>query len=505
MSDYILEMKDINKSFYGVSVLKNAHLEVLPGEVHVLLGENGAGKSTMMKILSGAYKKDSGQVLFMGNEISASSETDIKRMIDMGISVIYQEFNLNPFTPIYENIFLGREFSKGLFLDKKKAIEESKQYMDMVGLETDPTTLVQNLSVSQKQLVEIAKAISLNVKILVLDEPTAAITERETRKLFEIIRNLKEQGVGIIYISHRMQELFEIGDRCTVMRNGETIKTLRLEDTNIDELTQLMAGRKINTDSEVKNFSDPSVIALRVENLNYKNLLHDISFDLHKGEILGFAGLIGAGRTELAKCIIGDYKRSSGDVYLDNLTKKLPPQGIRTAIENKLVYLSEDRKDEGVVLDHSVLDNITLPSLDSFSKLFVNQKAIIKNAEKQVEQLRIKTHSISTLVKNLSGGNIQKVVIAKWLTNNANVYIFDEPTRGIDVGARQEIYAIMERLAQEGASIIMISSDMNEIMRMCNRIAVMREGRISTVLENDANLSQDLILKYALPGGDSNE
>ena len=496
MDDYILEMKNISKSFFGVQVLDKVHLQIKPGEVHVLLGENGAGKSTLMKILSGAYKKEEGDIFLDGRQLTVHSPRDA---IDKGISVIYQEFNLNPHVGIYENIYLGKEHKKFGFVDKDKAIKESQKYMDAIGLKVSPKTLVSDLSVAQKQMVEISKAISANVKILVLDEPTAAITDQETEKLFGIIRELKTKGIGIIYISHRLQELFEIGDRCTIMRDGQTVKTVNLSETNVDELIRLMVGRDVKFEKVENPFIDQNTKVLEVKDLCYKSLLKDISMDLKKGEILGISGLVGSGRTELAKCIIGQYKISKGSIKVNN--KELNRHGIPEAIKNGIVYLSEDRKDEGLIVEHSIAKNIELPNLNKFKKVFLSDRKILAKVKASIEQLRIKTTSHNQQVVRLSGGNQQKVVIAKWLLNDADIYIFDEPTRGIDVGSREEIYNIMYNLLEKGASIIMISSDMVEILKMSDRIMVMCEGRVAAILDNEDGITQEGLLYHAISGG----
>ena len=495
MDKYILKMKNIDKSFFGVKVLGEAQLEVKAGEVHVLMGENGAGKSTLIKILSGAYSREGGTIELDGEELPQLTP---KEALDKGISVIYQEFNLVPYMPIYENIFMGKEYGKTI-LDKKKMQAEAKKYMDRIGLNEKPGVLVSNLSVAKKQLVEIAKAISNNVKVLVLDEPTASITDAETKMLFQIIAELKRRGIGIIYISHRMSELFEIGDRCTVMRDGKYVGTVMMKDTNEDELTKMMVGRNIDCKKMENKAIDTSQEVLKVEGLCYKNFLKDISFELHKGEILGFAGLVGAGRSEMAKCIIGEYKREKGSVTY--LGKSLP-NSVYKNIEQGIVYLSEDRKDEGLVLIHTAMENIALPNLKKLAAPFLNRKKMAKMAKHYIKELRVKTSSHLAEAKNLSGGNQQKLVIAKWIYAEADIYIFDEPTRGIDVGARDEIYNIMYDLVLRGASIIMISSDLCEILRVCDRVAVMKEGEITATLYNDEDLTQERILKYALSGGE---
>ncbi len=488
-------MKGINKSFFGVNVLKDAKLEVLPGEVHVLLGENGAGKSTLIKILSSAYKKDSGQIMLDGSEVVHKTP---KEAIDAGISVIYQEFNLNPFVPVYENIFLGKEFRKYGLIDEKRSVAEAKKSMDRIGLKVHPKTLVGDLSVAQKQMVEITKALNSELKVLVLDEPTAAITDTETAELFKIVRELKAKGVGIVYISHRMSELFEIGDRCTVMRDGEYVDTVKLDETTEDELTRMMVGRTVSFAKKANDHIDKNHKSLEIEGLNYKDLLKDINLDVKRGEILGIAGLVGAGRTELAKCIIGAFHTKEGSIKIHG--EKLNGNSIPESIAKKIVYLSEDRKDEGLVLIHGVNDNIALPNLKKFKQFLLNDNKITSVTKDYIKKLRIKTSSHKAPTNTLSGGNQQKVVIAKWLCLDADVYIFDEPTRGIDVGARDEIYDIMYELIANGSAIIMISSDLVEVLKMCDRVAVMHEGKISHIFDNDDSLTQEKILAYALHG-----
>ncbi|QDW75375.1 sugar ABC transporter ATP-binding protein [Lachnospiraceae bacterium KGMB03038] len=499
MEELALQMKGICKSFSGVQVLDNVSLDVRKGEVHVLLGENGAGKSTLIKILSAAYKKEKGEIFLSGEKLDGLST---KAAIDAGISVIYQEFNLNPYTSVYENIFLGKEFHNGIVIDRKKMISESEKVLKRLGVEINPKALVKNLSVAQKQMVEIAKALSTELKILVLDEPTAAITDKETERLFEVIRKLKEENIGIIYISHRMSELFEIGDRCTVLRDGKYIATLDLVNTNTEELTKLMVNREVQFEKEKNPYINKEYCALRVENLFYKSLLKNISFHLYKGEVLGVAGLVGSGRTEMAKCIIGAYRKDGGKITCQNDTKELKKNNINDAIKKGIVYLSEDRKDEGLILNHSVADNIILPNLSQFGKYILKTKKIPSYVKEYMKRLNVKATSYQQEVRRLSGGNQQKVVIAKWVANNADVYIIDEPTRGIDVGAREEIYNIIKELSQKGGSVIMISSDLVEIMKMSDRIMVMHAGEIATILENTKKLTQKQILEYALYGGE---
>ncbi len=502
MGELALEMRNISKSFFGVQVLENVNLEVKSGEVHVLLGENGAGKSTLIKILSAAYQIEQGEIFLSGEKVTNLST---KAAIDKGISVIYQEFNLNPYIPVYENIFLGKEFQKGIIVDRKRMIAESEKALQRLGVEIDPRTLVKHLSVAQKQMVEIAKALSTELKILVLDEPTAAITDKETEKLFEVIRILKKENIGIIYISHRMSELFEIGDRCTVLRDGKHIATLDLSQTSNEELTKLMVNREVQFEKIENPYIQKEYCALEVENLYYRDLLKNISFKLYKGEVLGIAGLVGSGRSETAKCIVGAYKKQKGKIVCKNGTQELKKNSIEDAINNGVVYLSEDRKDEGLILSHSVGDNIVLPNLSQFGKYILKTKRIPQYVTEYMKKLNVKATSYKQEVRRLSGGNQQKVVIAKWVANQADVYIIDEPTRGIDVGAREEIYNIIKELLKKGGSVIMISSDLVEILKMSDRIMVMHEGEIATILENTNELTQKDVLEYALHGGGHDE
>ena len=492
MAEKVLEMSGISKSFFGVNVLKNVQLTVEKKQVHVLMGENGAGKSTLIKILSGAYSRESGKIVVDGEELLALSPGE---MISKGVSVIYQEFNLVDDMPIYENIFLGKEIMKGRLVDHEQEISKAKEFMGKVGLTDDPKTLIRDLSVAKKQLVEISKAISNNVKILVLDEPTAAITDKETDMLFSIVEELKAQGIGIIYISHRMSELFRIGDVCTVLRDGEYVATMGINEITEDILTEMMVGRKVSFDKITNECYKPDEVVLSVRGLNYKDKVIDVSFDLHKGEILGFSGLVGAGRTETAKAVIGCYKKDSGEIIYkgeelgSNLAKN---------IKKGIVYLSEDRKDEGLVLPHSLQSNISLPNLDKVCRPFRSIPLEHKISREYIDSLKIKAFDENVSVESLSGGNMQKVVIAKWLYSDADIYIFDEPTRGIDVGARDEIYNIMQDLLKKGASIIMISSDLVEVLKMSDNIAVMSEGRLKEVLFNNGTVTQQDILKIEM-------
>lgn len=501
MSDNVLEMRGISKAFFNVTVLHDVNLEIRRGEVHALLGENGAGKSTLIKILSGAYHKDAGEIIIDGDVAEINNPID---GLEAGVSVIYQEFNLVPHMTIYENMFLGKEAEKKWnFLDRKRDIKRARETMDRIGLRVDPRTTVSELSVAQKQMVEIAKAISEKSKILVLDEPTAAITESETKKLFEIIRQLQKEGIGIIYISHRMEELFEIADRCTVLRDGEYVATVNMDETDECELTRMMVGRDVTFEPVERACCDNNPVVLKVEGLNYRGLLKDINFELRKGEILGISGLVGSGRTELAKCLIGAYTMDSGAITLND--RPLKNHNVGESIKRGIVYLSEDRKGEGLIQIHDYYSNVALPNYNKYKGYLLKQKTVCTDCDDFISKLRIRIANTYYPVQNLSGGNQQKVVIAKWLLSDADVYIFDEPTRGIDVGAREEIYKIMTDLVERGASIIMISSDLVEVLKMSSRILVMSEGRIVANLPNTADLTQEEIIQYSVLGESRNE
>lgn len=489
MSENVLEMKHIGKSFHGNHVLTDINFDVRRGEVHCLLGENGAGKSTLIKILSGAYSLETGEIILDGKPLTDNSPS---KSIQSGVSVVYQELNMMPDLPIYENVFIGKEFTRGIRFDRKRQIEETKKYLDIVGLKVDPRTLVSELSIAQQQMVEIAKAISNNAKVLVLDEPTASITDKEVRILFETVKDLRSKGMGIIYISHRMAELFEIGDRVTVLRDGCYVGTNDIKDITEAQLTRMMVGRDISF-KKVFNPGRTDEVVMEVRDLCYKNRVKNVSFDLHKGEILGFSGLVGAGRTEIAKCIVGAYRHTGSIKYLG---QELPASVAETA-RRGVVYLSEDRKGEGLVLMHPLYENVALPNLDKIAQPLVKKGRMKEITEEYIRKLRVKAYNADMIAGELSGGNQQKVVIAKWLYSNADVYIFDEPTRGIDVGARDEIYEIMLDLVKNGASVILVSSDLVEVIRLSDRIAVMKEGELGTILENDESITQEKVLSYA--------
>ncbi|WP_099469628.1 sugar ABC transporter ATP-binding protein [Konateibacter massiliensis] len=474
MGDVILTMKDIDKSFVGVHALKCVSLEVKKGEVHALMGENGAGKSTLMKVLTGIYSKDSGTITYEGKEVEF---TNPKEAQDAGIAIVHQELNMMNHLTVAQNIFIGREMMNGKLINDKKMNQEAAKLFEKLNIDIDPDTVMGDLTVGKQQMCEIAKAISKDVKIIIFDEPTAALTETEIAELFKIIRDLRKKELGIVYISHRMDEIKVITDRVTVMRDGEYVGTLITEQSTKDDIINMMVGRTIYEDpKEASTVPKDAPVVLKVENLNAGKMVQDISFELRKGEILGFSGLMGAGRTETARVLFGADKKESGDIYING--KKVEINSPKDAVAAGIGYLSEDRKRYGIVLAESVASNSTMAALENFmSGLFIDKKKEKNIAQEYVEKLKTKTPNVETEVINLSGGNQQKVVIAKWLIKDCDILIFDEPTRGIDVGAKSEIYHLMNELAAQGKSIIMISSELTEVLRMSDRIIIMCEGR----------------------------
>ena len=464
--------KEYGRSY--VHALDHVDLEVRKGEVHALMGENGAGKSTLMKVLTGIYKKDSGTITYEGKEVEFHNTREAQ---DAGVVIVHQELNMLGHLTVAQNIFIGREFKKGIRIDDKKMNEEARKLFDRMHIDIDPKETMSNLTVGKQQMCEIAKAISHEAKVIIFDEPSAALTEAEIEELFKIIRDLRDQGLGIIYISHRMDEIKVITDRVTVMRDGAYVGTLITKDCTKDDIINMMVGRVIYEDPKTKNMTPPGApVVLKVDHLNAGKMVQDVSFELHKGEVLGFSGLMGAGRTETMRALFGADPIDSGDIYVNG--EKVTIKSPQDAVKHGIGYLSEDRKRFGIVVQKSVAENTTMADLDEFSNgPFINKKKEKEIAEKFVKELDTKTPGVDQLVVNLSGGNQQKVVIAKWLTRNCDILIFDEPTRGIDVGAKNEIYKLMNQLAAEGKAIIMVSSEMTEILRMSDRIVVMCEGK----------------------------
>lgn len=474
MGEIILTMKEIDKSFVGVHALKSVQLELRKGEVHALMGENGAGKSTLMKILTGIYSKDSGTITYEGKEVEFKNPKEAQ---EAGVVIVHQELNMMNHLTVAQNIFIGRENMSGKLINDKKMVEEAQRLFDLLNIDINPRETMGKLTVGKQQMCEIAKAISTEAKVIVFDEPTAALTETEISELFKIINDLRSKGLGIIYISHRMDEIKRITDRVTVMRDGEYVGTIVTKDSTKDDIINMMVGRVVYEDpKQHSNVPEDAPVVLKVEHLNAGKMVKDISFELRKGEILGFSGLMGAGRTETARALFGADKIDSGEIYIHG--KKVEIHKPADAVKNGIGYLSEDRKRYGVIVEKTVAENTTMASLEQFvSGLFINKKKEKEVSQKYVEALKTKTPSVDQLVMNLSGGNQQKVVIAKWLTRDSEILIFDEPTRGIDVGAKSEIYTLMNELVKQGKSIIMISSELTEVLRMSDRIIVMCEGR----------------------------
>ena len=495
MGDLLLKMAGIEKSFPGVHALNQAQFELRAGEVHALVGENGAGKSTLMKILSGIYSKDAGSVRYQGKEVEITSPRAAQHL---GISMIHQELNLMNHLTLAQNVFVGREPRQSLrfMLDEVKINAQTQALFDSMHLRLDPRTLAAELTVAKQQMVEIAKALSFNSQVLIMDEPTAALTESEIDELFRIIRQLRSKGVGIVYISHRLEELKQISDRITVMRDGHYVDTVDAKKVTIDQIIGMMVGRAIYESSPEVPEQPNQAVVLAVRGLSRGTAIRDVSFVLKKGEILGFAGLMGAGRTEVARAIFGADPIDSGEIFVKG--RRTAIQSPRDAVRHGIGYLSEDRKRYGLAVGLSVEANIVLASFEQFvgSLGVVDDSKVRSIASRYVDLLSIKTPGIQQMVRNLSGGNQQKVVIGKWLTADTEILIFDEPTRGIDVGAKSEIYRLLNELAHAGKSIIMISSELPEILRMSHRIVVMCEGRITGELAA-AEATQEKIMRLA--------
>ena len=493
MGETILKMQGIQKYFSGVHALRGVNFDLRAGEVHALMGENGAGKSTLIKVLCGIHQKDGGTIEYLGEQTSFSNIGDSQ---NAGISVIHQELNMMNDLTVAQNMFIGREFFKGGLIDDKAMEEEAQRQFDKMGVKIDPSTRLGDLTVGKQQMVEITKAISRDCKLLVLDEPTAALTLPEVEELFKIMNELRDKGIGMIYISHRMDEITRISDRVTVMRDGEYVGTVNTKETTKDEIIKMMVGRVImGEQKEASTVAADAPVVLEVKHLNAGKEVKDVSFQLRKGEILGFAGLMGAGRTEVARALYGADRRQTGEIFING--EKVNIRTPEQAVKHGICYLSEDRKRFGLMLDKSITENTTIASVDSFIKRgLINDNKMRDSSADFNLKLRTKTPSMEQLLKNLSGGNQQKVIIARWLMKNADIFIFDEPTRGIDVGAKSEIYTLMDELVKQGKSIIMISSELPEVLRMSDRILVMCEGRKTGELDI-AEATQENIMQLA--------
>ncbi|XQY91504.1 sugar ABC transporter ATP-binding protein [Metabacillus sp. HB246100] len=495
----IVEMKNISKAFSGNRVLENVDFEIRSGEVHALMGENGAGKSTLMKILTGIYQRDSGSVYLKGEEVHFK---DAKQAEESGISVIHQELNIIPHLSVTDNMFLGKELTVGRFgiIKQKEMRRKTKEYLQQLGIEIDPDKEAGELSVGQQQMIEIARAVAAKSEVLIMDEPTAALTDREIEALFKVIMRLKEQGVGIVYISHRMEEIFQVCDRISVLRDGEFIGVKEIPKTNFDEIVKMMVGRQLGERFPARQ-TTLGAERLKVEQLTCKGVFEDISFSVREGEVLGVAGLMGAGRTEIMEAIFGYRSYQSGRIVIDGNDVKM--KNPYEAIKQGIGFVTEDRKGEGLVVDLSVRENFSLTNLDRIS----SKQVIASSKEEEfvdelIEKLHVKTASRELSVKSLSGGNQQKIVIGKWLGTNPKILILDEPTRGVDVGAKKEIYQLINQLTQEGVAIVMVSSELPEILGMSDRVLVIHEGKVSAMIPiKEAN--QEKIMQAATGGKDS--
>ncbi|ASR34990.1 D-xylose ABC transporter ATP-binding protein [Prauserella marina] len=501
MSEPLLEVTGVDKSFPGVRALHDMRLDLRSGEVLALVGENGAGKSTLMKLLSGIHSADAGEFRLRGEPLSVSGP---RQALELGISIIHQEFNLVPHLTVAQNIFIGREPRRWkLLLDERRLNAEAGELLDRLRLPLDPKAVVGTLTVANQQMTEIAKALAHDPVVLIMDEPTAALNDAEVETLHGLIRRFVGHGTGAIYISHRMEEIRRIADRVTVIRDGEYMDTLRVSSASTDRIISLMVGRAIDTTAQPSNVRADRAVVLEARGLSTATLLTDVGFDLRHGEILGFAGLMGAGRTEVARALVGADPLTSGSVVLHGEPVRIANPS--AAARHGIGYLSEDRKRFGLLLEQDVKANITLACLrDQFATAgFVNDGAARAKAQEYLATLRIKTPSLDQITKHLSGGNQQKVVIAKWLAKDCDILIFDEPTRGIDVGAKEEIYQLLNELAARGKSIIMISSELPEILRMSHRVVVMSEGRVTRIL-GGSQATQENIMHYATLRPDKN-
>lgn len=489
-----IQLKRIHKSFGPVSVLKGVDFELLPGEIHALMGENGAGKSTLMKVMTGLHPQDEGEVIIDG---AVRQFKHPKEAESEGIAFIHQELNILPELTVTENLFLGRELT-GLFgfMKQQEMKRRAREYLAELNVFMEVDELAKNLSVGQQQMIEIAKALMTDAKVIIMDEPTAALTDREIRALFSVSRALREQGVSIIYISHRMEEIFELCDRITVLRDGVSIATHRIADTSFEETVKEMVGREIGERYPERSTKIGQVV-LEVSGLIGERF-QDVSFNVRAGEIVGFSGLMGAGRTEVMRTLFGADRQQSGTVKLNG--KEIRIRKPSDAIKHGIAFLTEDRKGEGLLLDFSLRENLSLPTLDKRAKgSIISRQDEQRFASEYLTKLRVKHHSMEQKVKSLSGGNQQKIVLGKWLGVEPDVLILDEPTRGVDVGAKKEIYTIMSELAEAGVAIIMVSSDLPEVLGMSDRIVVMREGAVTGTLSRD-EATQEKVMTYATGG-----
>ncbi len=489
MWEPVVRLRGISKEFPGVKAVDGVNLEILPGEVHALAGENGAGKSTLMKILSQVERPTEGEVEISGGKVVFRGPGHAQ---SLGVAMVYQEFALAPHLSVAENLFLGREPARAGFVNRRKEKEKARELLGRVGLEVDPGRLVSSLTVAEQQRVEIAKALAIEAKVLILDEPTATLAEKEIEGLFEVIQDLASRGIAILYISHRLDEIFRIANRVTVMRDGKVVDTVPASELDEEKLVRLMVGREVGN-LYPKSEAEIGEVVLRVSGISRGTVLQDCSFEVRSGEILGFAGLVGAGRTELARAVFGADPVDSGAVELEG--EEVRTKDPQTAIEAGIGYLTEDRKGEGLALQLGVAQNITLAHVPVRAG-FLDLGAERRTARRRRDELNIRTPSIRRRVQVLSGGNQQKVVVAKWLETRAKVLFFDEPARGIDVGAKAEMFGLIGDLAKEGRAIVLISSYLPELLNMCDRILVMREGRVAGTLSRE-EFSEERVIALA--------
>lgn len=497
MSEYIVELKNATKRFPGVVALRNMSISIKPGEVHGLIGENGAGKSTLIKVLTGVHQPDEGEIWVDGKQMNYKTPIDAQ---DAGIACVYQELNIVKLLSVTDNVFMGRLIKKpGGMLDYAKMKKQAAETMKSLGQEVDVNKESGKFGMGVQQMIEIARAVQVNAKMIIMDEPTSSLGEKEVAQLMKTVRKLKEQNVAILFISHKLEELFELCDRVTVMRDGEHIITEEISNMDNDKLINAMVGRTLDN-LFPKVVCPKGKVALSVKNLESAGVLNGVSFDAHRGQILGFAGLVGAGRTETFRAIFGADPRDGGTVEIDG--KAVMIKKPREAINNKIAFLTEDRKGQGLVLGQSVKNNLIMSSMKSFiSGIFFNDKKVADSCNGRIQELRIKTPDMETPVGQLSGGNQQKVVIGKWVNTDAEIYIFDEPTRGIDVGAKIEVYNVMNQLVKDGKCVIMISSELPEILGMSDTVIVMRGGKIMGEIERDTeHFNQESIMRAAWGG-----
>ena len=490
-----IEMRGIDKSFGGNAVLKGAGFLLDDGEVHALMGENGAGKSTLMKILTGVYTKDAGQVIVDGKEVCYNNPQEAEKA---GIVFIHQELNVLFDLTVEENMFLGKEIKKAFGICDRKAMRKRVQeILDMLGVDIDPAQRMDELSIGQQQMIEIAKALMVDAKVIIMDEPTAALTQSETEVLFKVVNSLRKKGVSIVYISHRMEEIFELCDRITILRDGTYIDTKRIADIDMNDIVKMMIGREIGERYPVRN-SKIGDVAFEVKNLNCPGAFENVSFEVRAGEVLGVSGLMGAGRTEIMQAIFGNMPNVTGQLLLDG--KEIKNKNPQQAIQNGIGFITEDRKVEGLMLEESIMKNISLANLGRISNGgVINKKKEQELVNKGIEELRIRCFGPQHECNNLSGGNQQKVIFAKWIYTNPKVLILDEPTRGVDIGAKKEIYNIINELAAKGVAIIMVSSELPEVLGMSDRVMVVREGEVRGIL-NKEEANQESIMTLATGG-----